>query len=159
MSNEQKLTKEVLREMNKMQRTVEELHALVREVGDRPASIRYRAAASQFLADFYMGVENILKRIAQFQEAGLPDSATWHADLLDWFCDPTHAQLPALLDTATRIEIDSYRRFRHVAHHGYALDLEWNRMKEGIEELDPTYQRFRERVVDYLEERSGRKLS
>ena len=44
MSNEQKLTKEVLREMNKMQRTVDELHALVREVGDRPASIRYRAA-------------------------------------------------------------------------------------------------------------------
>jgi hypothetical protein len=113
-------------------------------------SLREKLAAGALLAQFYMGVENVLKRISKYRGVALPQSPHWHADLLERFAPPPHDVLPALLDEDLLAALGPYRRFRHVMHHAYGFDLDWERMREGAEGIEPVFERFRERVTGYL---------
>ncbi len=50
-------------ELGQMDRVVHELTALRAEVGDETPTLRNVVAAGGFLAQFYTGIENILKRL------------------------------------------------------------------------------------------------
>lgn len=39
----------------------------------------------------------------------------------------------------------------HVVHHGYGFQLEWNRMKEGVEHVEQVFSLLRERLLAYLQ--------
>ena len=45
----------------------------------------------------------------------------------------------------------AFRKFRHVVYHGYGFQLDWNRMKEGIESVENVYRRFKTRLLFYLD--------
>lgn len=51
-----------------------------------------------------------------------------------------------------KIEIDfsSYRRFRHIVHHGYSFQLKWEIMKEGIEKVESVFQSFRKNIETFI---------
>ena len=71
--------------------------------------------------------------------------------LFERFCAPAFGPLPALFDDTLADRMRPYRRFRHVARHAYGFDLNWSQMKSGAEGIEPVFERFRERVVAYLE--------
>jgi len=52
--------------------TVRELSSLRNDVGAREPTVREKTAAAAFMAQFYGGVENILKRISRFHAVPLP---------------------------------------------------------------------------------------
>jgi hypothetical protein len=54
--------------------------------------------------------------------------------------------LPALFDSQQKRAIGEYRQFRHVVHHGYAMQLDWERMAEGVQNVGGTYDRFKSRL-------------
>jgi hypothetical protein len=110
-----------------------------------------KLAAGALLSQFYMGVENVLKRISKYRDVALPDSAHWHAELLDRFVEPSHASLPALFDEKRARDLKPYRAFRHVVRHGYGFDLDWTRMQDGVANVEDVFERFRECVDEYLE--------
>jgi len=62
--------------------TVRELSSLRKDVGSREPTVREKTAAA-FMAQFYGGVENILKRISRFHSVPLPAGDTWHIDLFE----------------------------------------------------------------------------
>jgi hypothetical protein len=95
-----------------METVTEELEALAEDVGAGPAPLRERAAAGSFLASFYMGVENILKRIARAEGVEILRSDRWHAELFERFCPPTTAGLPVLFEGDLQRRMDACRRFR-----------------------------------------------
>lgn len=64
--NADELIDEVQMEFQQMGRIVRELEAFEADVGDGPATLREEAAAGQFLASFYLGVENVLKRVTWY---------------------------------------------------------------------------------------------
>jgi hypothetical protein len=66
------------------------------------------------------------------------------------FCDPSMPPLPALFDDTLSSDLAPYRKFRHVVHHGYGFQLDWDRMKEGIESVVPIFLRFKSRLNEYL---------
>lgn len=82
------LGEEVTVELKALEETVNELLALQRDVADREPTVRERTAAAAFLAQFYSGVENILKRISYHLGVPLPSGETWHIDLFQRFCSP-----------------------------------------------------------------------
>jgi len=43
-----------------------------------------------------------------------------------------------------------FRGFRHVIRHGYPRELEWDRMREGLQEARPVFEHFRDRVEQFL---------
>ena len=113
--------------------------------------MREQTAAAAFLAQFYNGVENILKRLSHYHNVPLPTGETWHVDLFQRFCSPPHPPLPALFDTSLAAALAPYRRFRHVAFHSYGFQLEWSRIAEGVTRLDNVFSQIKAKLDDYLQ--------
>jgi len=123
---------------------------LQRDLAHRNPTVREKAAAAAFLARFYNGIENILKRISHYHNVPLPADETWHVELFQRFCSPSYTDLPVLFDDVLASALAPYRRFRHVAFHGYAFQLDWNHMAEGVARVEDMLSRVTASVSDYL---------
>jgi hypothetical protein len=144
------LEQEIAVELEALQTTVDELLALQQDVADREPTVREKTAAAAFLAQFYNGVENILKRISRYHDVPLPTGETWHVELFQRFCRPSYPGLPPLFDESLASALAPYRRFRHVVFHGYGFQLDWNRMAEGVANVQDVLLQIRETLSDYL---------
>ncbi len=150
--NSNELRREVYIEFDAIQSSIDELESLLHDVGDRQAAVRELAAAGLFLANFYGGIENVLKRICRFHRVEIPQGDSWHVELVRSFRDPSRQDLPPLLDLRLSDDLAPYRQFRHVIHHGYGFRLRWEDMLPGIEGARSVFERFQAAVQDYLDE-------
>jgi hypothetical protein len=66
------LREEVSIELEFIGSAVKEAAALLQDVSKREPSIREKTAAATFLAPFYNGIENILKRIHRYHNIPIP---------------------------------------------------------------------------------------
>jgi hypothetical protein len=146
----EELKAEIAIEFDALHQVGEELAALRRDVAGRSPTVREKTAAAAFLAQFYSGVENILKRLNRFHGVELPAGENWHLDLFKRFCAPGQPPLPTLFDEALARRLGPFRRFRHVVHHGYGFQIEWDRMREGLDQVDAILTVFRDRVADHV---------
>jgi hypothetical protein len=144
------LAREIEIEFEAMRITVDELTALSQDIAGREPAVRELAAAALFLANFYNGAENVLKRICRFQQVEMPAGSDWHVELAKSFCDPPSLGLPLLLDSELASALAPYRQFRHVVHHGYGFRLLWADMQPGVEAAGCIFDRFKESVNAYL---------
>src|SRR5438876_12132670 len=110
------LRREIEIEFAAIQMSVDELELLRGDIGQREPSIRELAAAGLFLANFYGGIENVLKRICRFHQVEIGRGENWHVELMKSFCDPPRQDLPLLLDQQLADDLAPYRQFRHVIH-------------------------------------------
>jgi Uri superfamily endonuclease len=146
----EELKEDIAVEIENIETVLQELSALSVDVKGREAVIREKTAASAFLAQFYSGIENILKRISRFYNMTLPSGDMWHIDLFRRFCKPSLQPLPVLFDDSLSSALAPYRKFRHVVHHGYGFQLDWDRMTEGIENAEPVFLRFIANLKTFL---------
>ena len=91
------LREEIGIECESIEAILEEIIALRKDVEGRKPTVREKTAAAAFLAQFYNGIENILKRISLFHNISLPGGDMWHVELFKRFCDPSYKPLPLLL--------------------------------------------------------------
>jgi hypothetical protein len=150
MPSPDKLRREVRSELENLHHTVEGLEELREDLGDAEPAQYHVAGAAHLLGSIYMGIENVLKRISKYHGLDLPSGKNWHVQLFQRFVTPSKKELPALFDENLARRLDSFRRFRHVVHHGYAMDLRWERMQKGFDEARPVVDAFRIRVEAYL---------
>ncbi len=146
----EELKEELSIELESMDIVVKELLSLIKDISDREPTLREKTAAAGFLAQFYNGLENILKRISRFYEVPLPVGDTWHIELFRRFCSPPYLPLPLLLDDDLASALAPFRKFRHVVHHGYGFQIDWDRMKEGISQIEDVFFQIKSRLSDYL---------
>ncbi len=135
----QQLREEIAIELELMESTILELAALQHDVAGRSPTVREKTAAASFLAQFYTGIENILKRISRFYGVPLPTGETWHLDLFERFCVSPDKPLPTLFDESLAADLAPYRNFRHVVYHSYGFDLNWERMQDGIANVESIF--------------------
>jgi len=145
------LAEEIEIELEMIGEIVKELAILYKDVGGRTPTVREKTAASAFLAQFYNGIENILKRLCRYYAVPLPHGDTWHIELFKLFCETSKSTLPVLFDDKLANAIAPYRKFRHVVYHSYGFQLDWQRMVEGIEEAEKVFQQFRKTISSYLD--------
>jgi hypothetical protein len=145
------LRQEIAVELEALEMTVNELLALHQDVAHREPTVRENAAAAAFLAQFYGGIENILKRICRYHHVPLPTGETWHTELFQRFCSPPRTDLPLLFDGPLAAALAPYRRFRHVAFHSYGFQLDWSRMAEGVANVQTVFEQLKQSLNDYLE--------
>lgn len=146
----EELKEELSIELESMDVVVRELLSLIKDISDREPTIREKTAAAGFLAQFYNGVENILKRISRFYEIPLPAGDTWHIELFRRFCSPPFTPLPLLFGDDLALAISPFRKFRHVVHHGYGFQIDWSRIKEGISQIEDIFIRIKSTLSDYF---------
>jgi hypothetical protein len=63
-------------ELEALEAIVQELLSLQADVADREPTVREQTATAAFLAQFYTGVENILKRISAYHNVPVPTGET-----------------------------------------------------------------------------------
>ena len=147
----EELREELSIELEWMNTIICELISVKRDVNDREPTLREKTAAAAFLAQFYNGIENILKRISRFHGIEIPQGETWHVELFKRFCQPVRPPFPGLFDEQFALELAPYRKFRHIVHHGYGFQIEWKRMKDGLDKVEIIFSHFRSLVTEYLE--------
>ncbi len=89
----QELHKEISIELELIETTLKEISTLKIDIADREPTIREKTAAAAFMAQFYGGIENILKRISLFNSIPLPTGDTWHIELFKRFCKPQYKSI------------------------------------------------------------------
>jgi hypothetical protein len=146
----EELKAEIAIEFDALQQVADELESLRRDVAGREPTVREKTAAAAFVAQFYSGIENTLKRLSRFHCVELPAGENWHLGLFKRFCAPGQPPLPVLFDEPLARQLGPFRRFRHVVHHGYGFQIEWDRMREGLEQVSSILAAFRERVANHL---------
>jgi hypothetical protein len=144
------LREEISIEMELLDNVVRELSSLRADAKTRDPSIREKTAAAAFMAQFYGGVENILKRISRYYAVPVPSGDTWHIDLFKRFCKPSQHPFPELFDTSLTASMAAYRKFRHVVYHAYGFQLDWYRMQEGLTNIEGVFNQFKASVQNYL---------
>ena len=145
------LREEIAIEIQLLETTVRELTILNTDVSGREPTVREKTAAAAFLAQFYGGIENVLKRISKYHNALLPTGDTWHVELFKQFCAPSKGVLPLLFDADMERALVPFRKFRHVVFHGYGFQLDWVQDEIGIDEVEDIFSRFRKEIEAYLQ--------
>lgn len=148
----EELREEIDIELEWIESILQEISALGKDnIAGREPTVREKTATATFMAQFYTCIENILKRIGHFNFLPLPKGDTWHIDLFKRFCTPSYKNLPALFDESLALTMAPFRKFRHVVHHGYGFQLDWNRMQEGVEGIESIFLKFKSKLSDYLQ--------
>lgn len=103
---------------------------------DRPPDTLARRGLGAILHDFYTGLEKIFEHVAETLEGGLPSGLQWHRDLLEDMGTPIPDVRPRVLRPETVLLLDEYLRFRHLFRNIYGYELQWQRMRPLLEQLD-----------------------
>ncbi len=145
------LREEISIELEMMGTVVSEAVSLLNDITDeQEPTVREKTAAAGFLAQFYGGIENILKRIHRYHEIPLPTGESWHIEIFKRFCNPSYSPFPILFDASLAADLAPFRKFRHVVYHGYGFQFDWSRMKDGLNTVQGIYSRFTSIVSEYL---------
>lgn len=152
----EELREEIEIELDSVAEMVREVVQLYRDVAEDSPSIREKTAAGAFLAHFYNGIENILKRISRFYAVPLPQGANWHVALFRQFCE-SEGPLPVLFDETLAAKLGPFRNFRHLFFHTYGFQLDWERMRSGVGQIEEIFQDFKNAVLSFLESSDERK--
>jgi len=109
-------------ELNALNQTVTSLTRATQQASSVPEDFAVRTLAS-YLMDFYRRCERMSERVAVILDDGLPQGENWHQALLRQVAEPRGENRPPLWSGTLLIDLDAYRRFRHVVHHKYGDDL------------------------------------
>ena len=131
---------------------INELLQLHKELVNREPTVREITAAGAFLAQFYNGIENIINRFYKYFGKTLHQTPDWHITLFKSFCDPPTENLPLLFPEELETKLIPFRKFRHVFYHGYGFQIEWDRIKPGVDEIKSIFFQFKKVVKQRLKE-------
>ncbi|MBX7237153.1 MAG: hypothetical protein K1X65_22405 [Caldilineales bacterium] len=107
-------------------------------VGDESNFFR-TSAAGVVLHDFYNAVEKTFQQIALEVDGGLPLGDAWHQQLLWRMTVAVPARRPAVIDSELAQSLAEYLRFRHLFHHIYGFDLDWERIEPLLVAVPATH--------------------
>ena len=95
------------------------------------------AGVGALLNNFYNGVENILKQILKHIGEPLPQSGSWHKDMLEL------AVTKQIISLQIKKQFMIYLAFRHYFNHAYALDLQPDKLIPLVQKITETYLSFK----------------
>lgn len=92
------------------------------------------------LNNFYNGVENILKQTFQKQSLKLPEGPAWHQTLI------ISAVNENIISAKLSNDIKEYMSFRHFVAHGYAFNLDPERLQELTDNILKVFKEFKSEI-------------
>ncbi len=99
------------------------------------------AGVAALLHNLYNGIENVLKQALGAKGIVVPQSATWHRQLLQ------EAVTQNVIPEQCAEELKPYLAFRHFFVHGYSLDLEPSRLNPLVCNASATYRRLKDSIA------------
>ncbi len=78
---------------------------------------------ASYIVDVYTGCEKMSERVAVTLDGNLPKGENWHEQLLRQMADTGGDNRPPLWQGSLLLELDEYRKFRHLVRHNYQVKL------------------------------------
>ncbi|TFG20858.1 MAG: hypothetical protein EU529_14310 [Promethearchaeota archaeon] len=97
-----------------------------------------------FLQNIYTDMENILKQLLLHQNISIPESPTWHKDLLNLVIENN------LMKKETIDKIGKYLFFRHFFTHAYGFLIDEEKLKPLMDDISAVYSEFKREIENYL---------
>ena len=104
-----------------------------------PYLLRVKAS---FMADFYMGVEKILKLIVEEMNGGVPRGEGWHKRLLHTMSLEIKGLRPPVISKELYADLLKFLGFRHVVRQAYGFQLDVKKLDELEKIFLKTWKRF-----------------
>jgi len=130
-----KIVREIEHELQQLDRVAE----VAVRLAEVPASRRKpwdSAAASKYISDVFLGLENLCKRRFRHLGRDIPAGADSHSALLNDFLQTD--DLGGALPDEVKIRLKKYLRFRHRFSHGYGFEVNWEIAEEPLRLLPDT---------------------
>jgi uncharacterized protein YutE (UPF0331/DUF86 family) len=99
-------------------------------------SIVELAAIATFLHNIYNGIENILKQVLKAKGTNIPQSATWHKELLEL------SVAAGVISEELSDRLYEYLTFRHYFVHAYGFMLEEAHLEDLSENILDVWSQF-----------------
>ncbi len=132
------LKEDVLDEIEEIEQVLKDLSSLNINLDPDKIDNTQKAAIGTFLMNFYVGIENIIKRISKEYYQNLPKGASWHKELLDLSYNPLQGKRP-IFDKIIVDRLNPYRGFRHLFVSGYGFKLRLELMTSLINNIEPLW--------------------
>ena len=131
----------VFAEMENIIKVLSELE----KVKDRPnKELVILVGIGAYLQSIYTGMENILKQLLFHKNISIPDTPTWHKDLLNLAVE--HSFITK--ETADRM--GKYLFFRHFFTHAYGFLIDEEKLKPLLDNISEIYSEFKIEIDMYL---------
>lgn len=104
-------------------------------------------ALASYIADFYTFCERISERVAVTLDGGLPKGDNWHEQLLRQVADPGGDGRPPLWSGSLLLELDEYRKFRHLERHTYRIELKAERVEELAKHVELVLEKVKSAIA------------
>ncbi|MEA5620811.1 nucleotidyltransferase domain-containing protein, partial [Cronbergia sp. UHCC 0137] len=116
----------------------ENLQTLIQllEQSDNIPEIALTPALASYTCDFYTACERISERVAVSLDGGMPKTENWHEKLLLQMADVGGENRPPLWQGSLLLELNDYRKFRHLARHSYNIQLQSERVLELAKQVE-----------------------
>ena len=137
-------------EMKSLEDTISTIKKVLEE-SSGVSDIFVAPALASYIADFYSGCERISERVAVYLDGGLPKTQDWHLELLKQVAEPGGNARPPLWSGALLLELDEYRKFRHLTRHIYKIDLKPSQVITLGENVEPVFNKIKSAVAIFLQ--------
>jgi len=115
------------------------------KVKDRPdKELIVLVGIGAYLQNIYMGMENILKQLLLHKKVSIPETSTWHKDLLNL------AVKHNLITTEISDKIGKYLFFRHFFTHAYGFLIDEAKLMPLMDNIPNIYSEFKRSIDEYL---------
>lgn len=102
------------------------------------------------IENFYMGIEEIFKRIAIFTGEGIPDGSRWHSGLIKGMARDIPGVRPSVIEQETKNLLDEYRKFRHLVRNIYTFNIIPEKVMKLARCITKVFNAFKKNINDFL---------
>jgi len=149
MGNKYKQLKaDVLDEIEAIEQVLKDLSFLKNTLVSNKIDNVQKAAIGTFLMNFYIGIENIIKRISKEYYQTMPKGNSWHKELLYLSHTPPHGKSP-LFNQNIIDKLNPYRGFRHVFVSGYGFKLRFKSMTSLINNIESLWADIKKAIEEF----------
>ncbi len=134
--NNRELIERIADERGKIERTVEEIKVRLKKMEAASAEelTDLKDLVAMRLPVFYMGIENIFKRVAEEIDMDEPQGKNWHTDLLQQM-STSRASRPSVVSEKTAAALTLILKFRHRIRNIYVFELEIEKTVENAQQV------------------------
>lgn len=136
-----KLYKQVLAEKENIQTALDNLKSAVER---KEKTVIELAAIATFLHNLYNGIENILKQILFAQNIKIPDTPSWHKELLNI------SSSTGIISENLSNELYEYMTFRHFFIHAYGSMLDEEKLEVLTGNIQKVWSQFDLEIKKFL---------
>ncbi|UCH95957.1 MAG: DUF86 domain-containing protein [Candidatus Aminicenantes bacterium] len=141
-----KLHKQVLAEKENIQIALNNLQSALER---KEKTVIELAAIATFLHNIYNGIENILKQILISQNITIPDSPSWHKELLNI------SSSREIISKSLSDELYEYMTFRHFFIHAYGFMMDEEKLEVLTDNIQKVWSQFNLEIEIFLKSKNN----